>query len=240
MKNRVISVGLMSSGGGEGSLRLFKSIVGLSNRQSIKIPFVFCNRDKGEYPKTDIFFSEVEKSGIPLIAISSKKFKLSRNEIDEDGTNFGYEDRILKQLKKFDLDLILAVGYMLITSKIHKKFPMFNLHPALPWGPKGTWKNVIRELIEQKITETGLMIHRVTDELDSGTPITISKFNIDVNSDKSHRDMTTNIRNAILERESDFVCKTLEMISNGNINYNNPENSIDISDYLFNSSSSSS
>ena len=52
--------------------------------------------------------------------------------------------------------------------------------------------------------------------------------------------MTTNIRNAILERESDFVCKTLEMISNGNINYNNPENFIDISDYLFNSSSPSS
>ena len=37
---------------------------------------------------------------------------------------------------------------MLITKKIHNEHATYNLHPALPNGPKGKWDEVINELID--------------------------------------------------------------------------------------------
>jgi phosphoribosylglycinamide formyltransferase-1 len=55
---------------------------------------------------------------------------------------------------------------------------MVNLHPATPDGPKGTWQEVIWQLIDTRAAETGVMMHLVTEELDRGPPITYCKFPI--------------------------------------------------------------
>ena len=58
---------------------------------------------------------------------------------------------------------------MLITSPaLCRKFAILNLHPALPGGPKGTWQQVIWQLLEEDATETGAMIHLATAQLDRG------------------------------------------------------------------------
>jgi folate-dependent phosphoribosylglycinamide formyltransferase PurN len=55
---------------------------------------------------------------------------------------------------------------------------MINLHPAIPGGPSGTWQEVIWQLIESKASETGVMMHLVTPELDMGPPVTYCTFPI--------------------------------------------------------------
>jgi phosphoribosylglycinamide formyltransferase-1 len=59
-----------------------------------------------------------------------------------------------------------------------RKYDMINLHPALPDGPKGTWEEVIWELIRKKATEHGIMIHICTEEWDGGDALTYCRFPI--------------------------------------------------------------
>ena len=55
---------------------------------------------------------------------------------------------------------------------------MLNLHPALPEGPSGTWRDVIWKLIATNASEHGVMIHLVTEILDEGPPIAYARFPI--------------------------------------------------------------
>ena len=168
--NNILKIGLMTSGRGEGSFNLVKSINAATKKIPVKIEFIFCNREKGEYPGSDRFLEEVRNYDAPIITVASKKYK----EI--------YEDEVLNQLSKYDFDLIILVGYMLITKKIHKEHATYNLHPALPNGPKGKWNEVINELIDNKCNKSGLMIHKVIDEVDSGECLSYCSFDINYSS----------------------------------------------------------
>ena len=182
LKGSPLNIGLISTGRGEGSLKLVRSIYNLSKTHPINISFVFCSREKGESDETDIFLSEVKGYEVPLITLSSKKYIQNDNDI----TRIEYEKKIQNSIKDYEFEFILGVGYLLITFMLHKKFIIYNLHPALPGGPKGTWKNVISELISNNFNETGLMIHEVTDNLDDGKVISFCKFKQKVISCETH------------------------------------------------------
>jgi phosphoribosylglycinamide formyltransferase-1 len=90
-----------------------------------------------------------------------------------------YHQEIAKRVQNFPVDAIILAGYMLIVSpSFCESFPIINLHPAAPRGPKGTWQEVIWTLIRQRATETGVMMHLVTKDLDEGPPITFVTFPI--------------------------------------------------------------
>jgi phosphoribosylglycinamide formyltransferase 1 len=55
---------------------------------------------------------------------------------------------------------------------------MINLHPALPSGPKGTWQEVIWQLISEQAGVTGVMMHLVTPALDRGPVVSFCRFSI--------------------------------------------------------------
>jgi len=55
---------------------------------------------------------------------------------------------------------------------------MINLHPALPAGPKGTWQEVIWQLMKERAVESGVMIHLVTPQLDRGPVISYCRYDI--------------------------------------------------------------
>jgi folate-dependent phosphoribosylglycinamide formyltransferase PurN len=85
----------------------------------------------------------------------------------------------MRRIKGYNPDLCVLAGYMLIVSpEMCQHYKMINLHPAAPDGPTGTWQEVIWELIETKATDTGVMMHLVTPELDKGPPVTYCKFSI--------------------------------------------------------------
>ena len=86
----------------------------------------------------------------------------------------------------FQPDICVLAGYMLIVGgAMCRRYPLLNLHPALPDGPTGTWQEVVWRLIETKATQTGAMIHLATEEVDRGplisyctAPLTGSEFDV--------------------------------------------------------------
>jgi phosphoribosylglycinamide formyltransferase-1 len=90
-----------------------------------------------------------------------------------------YHQEIAKRLQAFPVDTIVLAGYMLIVSpSLCESYSIINLHPAPPKGPKGTWQEVIWQLIAKREAKTGVMMHLVTKDLDEGPPITFVTFPI--------------------------------------------------------------
>ena len=140
-----------------------------------EIAFAFCNREPGESPESDLFLKLVESYGIPLVCFSYQEFKADKGP----EWRLDYDREVMNRLRGFDADLCVLAGYMLIVGEeMCHRYNMINLHPAAPGGPKGTWQEVIWQLIDNKAKETGVMMHLVTPELDKGPPVAYCTFPI--------------------------------------------------------------
>lgn len=163
-------VGWFSTGRGEGSRGLLNFVQGHIARGSLdaKIDFVFSNREPGEAEGSDRFFQLVDHYGLPLETLSSSKFARSQGkpfaQVREE-----YDGRVMDRLASYKPDVCVLAGYMLIVSgPMCRRYPLLNLHPALPDGPIGTWQQVIWRLIETRAELTGAMVHLATEEVDRG------------------------------------------------------------------------
>jgi len=67
---------------------------------------------------------------------------------------------------------------LIVGEEMCRRYNMINLHPAVPGGPKGSWQEVIWTLMENRFKESGVMMHLVTPELDSGPVITYCTYSI--------------------------------------------------------------
>jgi phosphoribosylglycinamide formyltransferase-1 len=143
-----------------------------------EIAFVFSNRARGEAKESDLFLKLVENYGLPLVSFSSKDFETSAPHLSPQWRT-DYDREVMKRLKGFEADIYVMAGYMLIISdEMCRRYDLINLHPAAPGGPKGTWQEVIWQLIESKAESTGVMMHLVTPELDEGPPVSFCTFSI--------------------------------------------------------------
>ena len=150
-----------------------------------EIAFVFCNREPGESQESDLFLKLVEDYHIPLICFSYRKFEVGKGAsiTGQEGTlplwRLDYDREVMSRLQDFHPDLCVLAGYMLIVGEeMCHRYNMINLHPAAPGGPKGTWQEVIWQLVDNKAHETGVMMHLATPELDKGPPVTYCIFPI--------------------------------------------------------------
>lgn len=177
----MLKLGWFSTGRGEGSrglLRLVHDQIA-SGDLAATIQFVFCNRDPGEHEGSDQFQALVESYGLPLVTLSSQKFRRERHARTFEEVRLDFDRETLRRLESFDPELCILAGYMLYTGpELCRRFTMLNLHPALPTGPIGTWQEVIWQLIQQQATETGAMIHLATEDWDRGPAITYFSFPI--------------------------------------------------------------
>ncbi len=180
-------LGWFSTGRGPGSRGLLTTTNNSIKSGDIKaeIEFVFCSREKGEAEGSDQFIKLVQSYGIPLITLSYQKFKKEHGSPGtlKDGSflewRLNYDREIMKHLANFHPDLCVLAGYMLVVGpEMCRKYTMLNLHPALPDGPKGTWQEVIWQLIEKQANKTGVTMHLVTTELDRGPVVTYASFPI--------------------------------------------------------------
>jgi len=174
-----------STGRGKASRDLLKTAYNAIQRGEIKaeIDFVFCSREPGESVESDKFISLVNSYGIPLFCYSYQKFKIGKDSGSQnDGLpewRLEYDRDVMKMLEGFKPDLCILAGYMLIVGKeMCTRYDMINLHPAAPDGPTGTWREVIWQLIGSKATQTGVMMHLVTPELDKGPVVSYCAFPI--------------------------------------------------------------
>lgn len=229
LKNNTLSVGWLSTGNGEGSLGLLEQGIGLHNEKKISIEYVFTNRNYGEQKGSDKFIEFVKKNKIKIITYSSKDYKSQKQSSWKDLRN-DFDKEVLSKISKYKTDIIIAAGYMLFSPVICNYFKILNIHPALPNGPNGTWKNVIKDLILTDAQTSGISIHLMTPDLDEGPNISFCEFQIKnelnlnlwkkinrKNEDIETSELFIDIRKKIITHEKALLKKTLEKISNKEI-----------------------
>ncbi len=182
----MLRLGWFSTGRGPGSRNLLKAVMDrkLAGDLDVEIAFVFCNwsNEETDNPKREqrqMFFDMVEGYGIPLVTASWKEFMPELREADEAAWRVEYGKVLREAVSPYEFDLGILAGYMLwMDDETCDEFDMLNLHPALPDGPKGTWQEVIWQLISENAERQGAMMHVCTKEWDRGAAITYCGFPI--------------------------------------------------------------
>jgi phosphoribosylglycinamide formyltransferase-1 len=171
----------------------------VKNRIPASIDWIFCHRDTGdaepneEYFERERFFDLAAQLDIPCATLSHVRFMPdlrkkgiaeSRSAADaapalEEWRN-RYGAEVMKTVNVLPrADIIVMAGYMLILGDPELEgLVLVNIHPALPWGPRGTWQEVIHQLIAEDANEQGIMVHMVTKDLDRGPVISYCRFPI--------------------------------------------------------------
>lgn len=122
------------------------------------------------------------------------------------------DNAIMQVLKENDIDLIFLAGYLkklgtLILQTYKNR--IFNIHPSLlpRHGGKGMYGiNVHKAVLNSNDNETGITIHRVTEEYDSGEIIAQTVVPVDAD------DTPEKLAAKVLEREHIFIVEVLSDI----------------------------
>ena len=200
-------------------------------RLDAEIVCVVCNRVRGQSANTDAFLDGVDKAGLPLIASSSLEWRRQvGGQVSVPGQKLApwrrdYDRHLYDQILQYAPDLGMLAGYMLVvTDVICDHLPCLNLHPALPDGPVGTWQQVIHQLIAEQAQTSGMVLQRVTTELDRGPTVTWAQYPIrgphfDPLWDEHSHDAESEtplfhaIREAGASREPTFILQSLQTIA---------------------------
>jgi len=173
-----LRIGWFSSGRGLGSQALLRDICReIDAGLPVEIAYLFCNRERGEHGPADQLMDLAEVRGIPLVTLSSTRFRQSvGGAVARAGQPLpswrrDYDEAVYELLEPFGPDLAVLAGYMLIAPELCRRMNLLNLHPAAPGGPAGIWQDVIWQLIAERAAESGVTIFRAAAELDAGPPL---------------------------------------------------------------------
>ena len=143
-----------------------QAIIDAVARGEIKADLKLVLSDK----KNSFALERAQKAGIPTVWIDPKQF--------QDRASF--DAACLKELKKNKIDFIALAGYMRILSPGFIKAysnKIINIHPAYLPAFKGA--NAIKDAFAAKVKETGVTVHFVVEEVDSGPIILQEKLLIE-------------------------------------------------------------
>lgn len=172
-----------------------------SNKINAKVAVVISNNGES------MALQRAANEGIPAYHLSAKKF----------GSEDVLAQEIMEVLIRYDIDMIFLAGYMRklhisILEKYHNR--IFNIHPALlpKFGGKGMYGiNVHTAVIEAQEKETGVTIHRVNAEYDSGEIVAQTTVPV------LEGDTPEILAARVLEREHKFLVEVIADIANGKI-----------------------
>ena len=221
--NHPFKVGWFSSGRGEGSYGLLKATLdSIATRElNARVEYVVCTAEPGEADGSDRFLKLTQEHSIKTYSLSWKRRDKSKQDRAQ------YEREILKLVSDHKVDVGVMAGYMLVSNLLHKRIRMLNLHPALPGGPTGTWKQVLRQIIADRGRESGIMVHEVSDEVDGGDALTYCQYSTQtaalrplwdaVNADPASLErLLEGLRQQILDRERPLMVETLRVLADRN------------------------
>ena len=149
----------------------------------VQVAFVFCNRDVGESPVTDESARELTALGLEVVRASAARFRpeelawaRARAREGDDDPLWRWRDAwygtFRDRLSPTDLDLLLGDMWIWGRRQCSQRKAV-NLHPALPSGPLGKmWYDVVWDLIASEAEVSGVMLHRVTPQVDRGPVVT--------------------------------------------------------------------
>ena len=201
-----------------------------------EIEFVFVNRERGQTIPTDRFLDLVEASSIPLVTLSSQRFRRENGNGPWGSLRHEFEREALSRLGRFSPDVSVMAGFMLFTPELSRHMLLLNQHPALPSGAIGRWQDAIWEVIEKAGETHGSMMHIATPDLDRGPVVSTCSFalrgadfsplwqyaqNLNIADLRSSGDenlpLFAAIRNSGVQREPHLVVETLRSIAQGAI-----------------------
>jgi len=120
-----------------------------------------------------------------------------------------YEFEILEELKKHQVDLVILAGYMRIIGRVLLKgfqSKIINIHPSLLPDFKG--KDAVGQAIKANVKCTGVTVHYVNEELDSGQ--IIAQETLDISEMKSRLEIEENIHKIEHKLYPQTIRKVLE------------------------------
>ncbi len=174
-----LSIGWFSTGRGPGSRALLSAAVDAIRTGYLpaRLAFVFCNRERGEHEGSELFLDLVQRYGIPLVTLSSQRFRRERNARRFADVRGDFDAELLRLIGPFEPDICALAGYMLFTApEMSRRYPLLNLHPAPPGGPQGTWQEVTWQLIDKRAPEGGAQVQLATEDWDRGPIVSYCTF----------------------------------------------------------------
>lgn len=128
-----------------------------------------------------------------------------------------FDHEMMIELKKREIDLVCLVGYMrILSSEFVKAFEekIINVHPALL--PKFGGKDFIDKSVHEAVIasgdkETGMTIHYVTEQVDSGPIIVQKKCSVDPD------ETPDSLKEKVQALEKEWYPKVIKEIAEGKI-----------------------
>lgn len=186
-----------------------------------RIAVVFTNRSYGENTEGDKFIRLVRELALPLETFSSRGFEPELRMAGEEEWRKKFDTEVSRLIGKYEFDCVAFVGYMLIASgMLCDRYPIVNLHPALPQAQKGSWKRVIEQILADGAMETGIHVHVATKDLDRGPALTVCRFGVPFAGMATDR--ASEIRHRQVEREGPLLILTLKALCEGTIDPRSP------------------
>jgi phosphoribosylglycinamide formyltransferase-1 len=144
---------------------------------------------------------------IPVFSFNAKDYQKKED----------FENEILERLDEYKIDLIVLAGYMrIIGETLLKGFKgkILNIHPSLLPLYKG--KDAIGQALKDNAIITGVTIHYVNEELDSGEIIVQEK--IDISQMKTRDEVEYHIHKIEHELYPKTIKKVLEELNEKGFN----------------------
>ncbi len=185
-------LGLFSTLTGAGSRVLVERIAGASAAGRLgeaRVAFLFVNREAGESEVTDESVASIRGDyDFPVVRASAVRFRADERKAARRAAAAGEGDEALwawrdafyesyrDRLADTAVDVLLGDMWIWGRRACAERRGL-NLHPALPGGPIGKmWFDVIWDLVAAGATESGVMLHRVTPEVDLGPVVAFCRY----------------------------------------------------------------
>lgn len=195
----MMNVAVFISGGGTNLQAIIDAIK--ENKINGKIKLVFSNR------KNAYGLIRAQNESIDTFYLNRKKFF----------SNEEYDERILEELERKNIDLIVLAGYLnILSSKFVSKYSnrIINIHPSLIpsfCGDGFYGENVHKAVIKSGVKFTGATTHFVDEKVDTGAIILQDVVPVYINDDFE------TVAKRVLEIEHEILVKTVKAFCDNKI-----------------------
>lgn len=198
----MLKIGVLISGGGTNLQALIDS--SLKKEIDGKVEIIISNKDS-------FGLKRGEASGIESLFIDPKDFE--SEEL--------YNQSLVEEFKKRDIDLIVLAGYLKILSKdFIKAFEnrIINIHPSLIplfCGDGYYGQRVHEAVLKSGVKETGATLHFVDEGVDTGPIILQGKVRVEKD------DTVETLQAKVLEIEHRIIVEGVKLFSEGKLQVEN-------------------
>ena len=195
----MLNIAVFISGGGTNLQAIINAVK--ENKINGKIKLVFSNR------KNAYGLIRAQNESIDTFYLNRKKFF----------SNEEYDERILEELERKNIDLIVLAGYLnILSSKLVSKYSnrIINIHPSLIpsfCGDGFYGENVHKAVIKSGVKFTGATTHFVDEKVDTGAIILQGVVPVYINDDFE------TVAKRVLEIEHEILVKTVKAFCDNKI-----------------------